>query len=172
MSKKYPLIQLSWLDECLICSMIPDLVPEVGISGMHEEEKNNGGREKRWEWKEWEAMRWPRLVSMLGVTKSETSLLGLRTKILPIQCLFRCRTLIGGWKIFKHISYADTMNLCLKLIKFWRVCVINLNRCKVSVKESNVRHGIKIKIVSEMVPGKSLKSAALGHVLSSASGLN
>lgn len=45
--------------------------------------------------------------------------------------------------------------------KVWRVCVISLNRCKVSVKESNVRHGIKIKIVSEMVPGKSLKSAAL-----------
>lgn len=72
-----------WLDECLIFSMVPDLVPEVGTRAMHEEEKSDGGKEKRQEWKEWETMRWPRLVSMLGVTNSETSLLGLRTKMLP-----------------------------------------------------------------------------------------
>lgn len=45
--------------------------------------------------------------------------------------------------------------------KFLRVSVISLNGCKVSVKESTVRQSIKIKIVSETVPGKSRKSAAL-----------
>lgn len=124
--KKMSFYSAEWLDECLICHMVQDLAPEVGTRAMHEKkrramEKKKIDRSEKNE-KQWDGQGSRLTVNMLSVTNSETSLLGLRTKILPTQCLFRSRTLSRGSKIFRHISYADTINLCLKLKNFGDLC--------------------------------------------------